>query len=134
MARTKARDGSARPTDLELEFLKVLWDRGPSTVREVLDAMMEDREIGYTTVLKMLQVMRDKGLVTCGKDQRPQVYGAVKGREVMLGHLAKDLTDRAFGGSKALLMMHALGGESCSAEELAAIRDLLDDLERRNES
>src|SRR5438034_5441804 len=98
-----ARSATGRPTDLELEILKVLWQRGPSTVREVLGAMAEKREIGYTTVLKIMQIMRDKALIQCDTRQRPQVYRPRQSQRTVLKQLAGDLLDRAFGGSTRML-------------------------------
>jgi BlaI family transcriptional regulator, penicillinase repressor len=128
---TMARSTTGRPTDLELELLKVLWQRGPSTVREVLAAMSDLREIGYTTVLKMLQIMRDKGLVQCDTRRRPQVYRPRQSRQVVLKQLAGDLLQRAFGGSTRQLLLHALETKrKCPPEELAELRGLLDEIER----
>jgi predicted transcriptional regulator len=102
-----------RPTDSELAILRVLWERGPSTVREVTEALPGS---GYTTALKMLQIMTDKGLAR-HSEQRTQ------------RQLLADLMDRAFGGSPAKLVMQALSGRKASSEDLNAIRELLDQLE-----
>jgi predicted transcriptional regulator len=126
-----ARSSTGRPTDLELEFLKILWERGPSTVRQVLAAMSQEREVGYTTVLKMLQIMRDKGLVHCDSRKRPQVYRTRQTRQAVLKQMVGDLLQRAFGGSTRQLMLHALETkEKCPPEELAELRELLDEIER----
>jgi BlaI family transcriptional regulator, penicillinase repressor len=124
-----ARRPTGRPTDFELEVLKVLWERGPSTVREVLHAMLRERPLGYTTVLKMMQVMREKGLVECDKRVRPQRYKPTQSRTSVLRRLAGDLLERAFNGSTQLFLLHALDKKRCSAQELAAIRELLDERE-----
>ena len=118
-----------RPTDAELEILQTLWRLGPSTVREVHDAMGESRSVGYTTVLKMLQIMTEKGLVERDASNRSHVYQAANSEEQTQGQLIGHLAHRAFGGSSARLVMHALSNERASADELALIRALLDDLE-----
>jgi predicted transcriptional regulator len=118
-----------RPTDAELAILSVLWDRGPSTVREVHDALSGTHDTGYTTVLKLLQIMTDKGLVVRDESQRAHVYASRLGEQKTQRQLLGDLVDRAFGGSPAKLVMQALSGTKASAEELAAIRHLLEKLE-----
>ena len=115
-----------RPTDAELAILNVLWERGPSTVREVNEALSGS---GYTTVLKMLQIMTDKGLVVRDESERAHVYTARHSEQRTQRQLLADLMDRAFGGSSAKLVMQALSGRKASSEELNAIRDLLDQLE-----
>jgi BlaI family transcriptional regulator, penicillinase repressor len=124
-----ARPTSGRPTDQELEILKVLWEQGPSSVRAVWKAISASREIGYTSVLKIMQIMRDKGLVICDTRQRPQVYRTKQTQQTTLKHLARDLLDRAFGGSAKMLLLHALGNKRCAPGELAEIRDLLKQIE-----
>lgn len=121
-----ARPASKGPTEFELELLKVLWDIGPATVRNIHSAIEKQREAGLTTVLKILQVMRDKGLVASDSDQRPQLYQAVAQREDVLGQFANDMLQRVFDGSARLLLQHALSGRKCSPEELAEIRKLID--------
>ena len=115
-----------RPTDSELAILRVLWQRGPSTVREVNEALSDS---GYTTVLKMLQIMTDKGLVVRDESERAHVYTARHSEQRTQRQLLADLMDRAFGGSPAKLVMQALSGRKASSEELNAIRDLLDQME-----
>ena len=124
------RPATGRPTDQELQILKVLWDRGPSSVRDVWKTLTQSRNIGYTSVLKIMQIMRDKGLVLCDSRQRPQLYRAKQPQQATLRHLAKDLLHRAFGGSAKSLMLHALDNKRCTPEELAEIRNLLDEIER----
>jgi predicted transcriptional regulator len=116
-----------KPTDGELAILRVLWDKGPSTVREVLDVMTEARDLGYTTVLKMLQIMTDKGLVAREEQGRSHVYSAVASKEQTQGHLVSDLLDKAFGGSALQLVMRALQDRRTSEEERIAIRRMLED-------
>ena len=121
---------SARlPTDAELEILRVLWARGPSTVREVQEALSERREVGYTTALKLLQIMHEKGLVRRDESARTHVYEAAVAQESTQNALVGDLMDRAFGGSSSALVLGALSSKPASREELAEIRRLLDELE-----
>ena len=113
-----------KPTDAELAILRVLWSRGPSTVRDVAAAM--DREGAYTTVLKLLQIMMDKQLVRRDESTRTHVYEAAHSEAQMQQHLVADLLDRAFDGSAATLVMRALSAKKTSAKELAEIRKLLE--------
>lgn len=117
-----------RPTDAELRILAVLWARGPSTVREVHQAIGEN-EVGSTTVLKLMQIMTDKGLVARDRRQRPQVYTAKRSEEDTQQQMVGGLRDRAFGGSTAKLIQRALSNEAVSPEELSEIRALLDEIE-----
>lgn len=118
-----------RPTDAELAILAVLWERGPSTVRDVHDALSSSQATGYTTVLKMLQIMIDKGLVVRDESQRAHVYEAKLSEQRTQRQLLTDLVDRAFGGSQTKLVMQALTGRKASADEISEIRALLDELE-----
>lgn len=122
-------DKIPRPTDAELAILSVLWERGPSTVREVHDALSATHDTGYTTVLKLLQIMTDKGLVVRDESQRAHVYTSRYGEQRTQRQLLGDLADRAFGGSPAKLVMQALSASRASAEELTAIRQLIDRME-----
>jgi len=124
-----ARRTGVRPTGAELEILGVLWERGPSTVREVHDRLARGRELGYTTVLKLLQIMAGKGLVRRDESQRAHVYAARTPAEQTQRQLLGDLLERAFGGSAALLVQQALSSQKTSAEEIARIRAYLDALE-----
>lgn len=117
------------PTDAELPILRVLWDAGPSTVRAVMDRLPGDS--GYTTVLKHLQIMHDKGLVDRDESSRAHVYRAAVDRSTTEAALVRDLQDRAFGGSARRLVMHALSNESVSPDELDEIRSLLDQMDDR---
>lgn len=115
-----------RPTDAELAVLRVLWARGPSTVREVHDEMAGARAVAYTTTLKTLQVMTEKGL-TLREDVRGQhVYRPRQAEQDTLHHLVTDLLDRAFGGSTSRLVVQALASRRASPQELKEIRRLLD--------
>lgn len=125
----RARNSS--PTNAELEILSVLWERGPSTVREVHDALNQTKAAGYTTVSKFLQIMAEKGLVQRNEVHRVHVYEAARPQETTQNQLVRDLAARAFGGSPLQLAMRALATDRASAEELAQIRQLLDDCERR---
>ncbi len=118
-----------RPTDAELAILSVLWERGPSTVREVHDALSQTHDSGYTTVLKLMQIMTDKGLVDRDESQRAHVYTSRYGEQRTQRQLLGDLIERAFGGSPAKLVMQALSSSKASAEDLSAIRNLLDRME-----
>jgi predicted transcriptional regulator len=118
-----------RPTDAELAILRVLWQRGPSTVRDVHEELNRDGATGYTTILKLLQIMTEKGLVVRDETQRAHVYQARHSEQKTQRQLLSDLADRAFGGSAAKLVMQALSGRKTSAEELGAIRELLETLE-----
>ena len=118
----------ARPTEAELEILGVLWNRGPSTVREVHEELRE-RRVGYTTVLKLLQIMAEKGLVNRDESERAHVYRARLARDQAERQLVGDLVERAFGGSASRLVLRALSSRSASPEEIERIRELLDELE-----
>jgi BlaI family penicillinase repressor len=126
-----ARRGTGRPTDLELEILKVLWEQGPSTVRAVQEQLAEERRVGYTTVLKMLQIMTEKGLVVRDERQRAHVYRPRESKRVVGRRIAGDLLNRVFDGSAAQLVVHALSKKKATPEELAEIRRLLEEIERR---
>ena len=118
-----------KPTDAELGILRVLWSRGPSTVRQVHDALNEVRPIGYTTALKLLQIMADKGLVARDETDRTHVYNATVGESETQRQLLDDLMTRAFRGSAMTLVMQALSGAKATPDELARIRKLLDEHE-----
>jgi BlaI family transcriptional regulator, penicillinase repressor len=116
-----------RPTDAELSILRVLWERGPSTVRQVHEALSDTRDTGYTTTLKLMQIMADKGLVKRNETERTHVYTAIAGREQTQSQLVKDLVDRAFGGSAAALVLRALSADDSTDAELKEIRKMIDD-------
>src|SRR5581483_7786791 len=118
-----------RPTDAELAILRVLWERGASTVRDVHDELNRHTPTGYTTVLKLLQIMTDKGLVVRDQSQRAHIYEARYSEQKTQRQLLTDLADRAFGGSSDKLVMQALSGRKATPEELDEIRDLLKRLE-----
>jgi len=118
-----------RPTDAELAILRVLWRRGASTVKDVHEELARRFPAAYTTTLKQLQIMTDKGLVTRDESQRAHLYTARLPEEQTQSQLVGDLLDRAFEGSASRLVMRALASRPASAEELTAIRRLLDQLE-----
>jgi BlaI family penicillinase repressor len=119
-----------KPTASELEILQILWTRGPSTVREVHDSLHEKKDLGYTTVLKLLQIMTTKGTVRRNEDQRAHVYEACQPAEKTKRQLAGDVLERVFEGSASQLMLHALEGHRTSKRELDELRRLLDEHER----
>ena len=121
-----------KPTASELEILRVLWARGPSTVREVHEALSEKKSLGYTTVLKLLQIMTAKGTVRRDEDQRAHVYQACQPATETKRQLVGDVLQRVFEGSASELMIHALDGRRTSKKELEELRRLLDEYERRN--
>jgi BlaI family transcriptional regulator, penicillinase repressor len=118
-----------RPTDAELAILTVLWDRGPSTVRDVHEELSKAQATGYTTVLKLLQIMTEKGLVVRDESQRAHIYEARLSETRTQRQLLSDLAERAFGGSATKLVMQALAGKRASPHDLEQIRRLLDELE-----
>lgn len=122
---------SQLPTDSELEILNALWASGPATVREVHDAL-SSRGTGYTTVLKQMQMMVEKGLLTRSERFRSHVYQVSVPREETQQRLAGSLLERAFGGSAKNLVLGALSAQPVSPEELAEIRKVLDEVEGRS--
>ena len=118
-----------KPTAAELEILRVLWDSGPSSVREIQRTLNQIKPTGYTTVLKLVQIMTDKGLVQRDEGQRPQIYHARYRREQTQRQLLLDLVERAFGGSVKALVLQALATKRSSREELEQIEKLLDRME-----
>jgi len=119
------------PTSSELAILQVIWQRGPSTVREVYRTLAADREIGYSTVLKFMQIMTDKGTLVRDGTVRPQVYRAARPQRDTQRGIIRDLVSRAFGGSSASLVMQALSDRKASADERRQIRALLDALDEK---
>jgi predicted transcriptional regulator len=120
-----------RPTDAELAILRVLWRRGPSTVRQVHDVLSADKPTGYTTVLKFMQIMTEKGLLLRDESQRSHVYRPQVPAEKTQQQLVGDLLERAFEGSAQRLVMQALSTKKVTPAELAQIRELIDKIERR---
>lgn len=120
------------PTDAELEILAILWERGPSSVRSVFQEMQAIKEIGYTTVLKLMQIMTDKGLIVRDQSVRPQIFQAARTQKAVQKNLVGKLLDGAFKGSTGNLILHALSTRASTAEERNLIRDLLDRLEEES--
>ena len=121
-----------KPTASELEILRVLWARGPSTVREVHQELRERKSLGYTTVLKLLQIMTAKGTVRRNEEQRAHVYQACQPATETKRQLVGDVLQRVFEGSASELMIHALEGRRTSQKELDELRRLLDQYEGRS--
>jgi BlaI family transcriptional regulator, penicillinase repressor len=134
MARpvTRSKSRCPHPTDAELEILNALWRQGPSTVRQVHDVIGKRNRIGYTTALKLLQIMHGKGLVTRDDSNRAHIYRPALSQEQTQRQLLGKLKQHAFGGSTLQLVVQALGsGEPATAEELSRIREIIADLEQR---
>jgi BlaI family transcriptional regulator, penicillinase repressor len=126
-----ARSELPRPTDAELAILRVLWHQGPSTVRQVRDVLERSQPTGYTTALKLLQIMTEKGLVVRDIAQRTHVYRASRSESHTQRQIVGDLLQRAFGGSALKLVMQALTAKKASPADLAEIRSLIENLERQ---
>ena len=126
------REPLQKPTVSELEILRVLWARGPSTVREVHEQLSEKKALGYTTVLKLLQIMTAKGTVRRNEEQRAHVYEACQPATETKRQLVGDVLQRVFEGSASELMIHALEGRRTSKKELDELRRLLDEYEGRS--
>jgi BlaI family penicillinase repressor len=118
-----------KPTKLELSILRVLWDKGTATVREVHNTLNETKETGYTTVLKMMQLMTDKGMLDRDESVRPQVYRAKHSAEKTQRQILSDLIQRAFGGSMKALVMQAVATRKSTPEDMEAISKILDKFE-----
>ena len=121
------------PTEAELKILRVLWEHGTLTVREVYDHLREQEGIGHTTVLKLMQIMTDKGLVERDASVRPQLFRAARPQKQTQKMLVRQLLDRAFSGSPGSLVLQALSMRKSSPEELDEIRRLLDKLEEKEQ-
>lgn len=121
---------TAKPTEAELEILAVIWDKGDATVRQVHDELSKRRDVGYTTVLKLMQIMADKGLVVRDTSQRSHVYRPADSAGRTRRKLVRDLIERAFDGSASKLVMEVLTSKRSSPKELAELRAMLDDIER----
>lgn len=120
------------PSNAELEILRILWRTGPQTVREVHDALSAERDVGYTTVLKTMQVMAEKKLVTRDESQRSHVYAPAVEEKSIKRKLVSDLLDKAFDGSMTQLVMQALSDKRASQDDIKQIRKLLDENSRKS--
>ena len=124
-----ARRKTMGPTDRELAILGVLWEKGPSTVREIHEGLHQDVETGYTTTLKLMQIMVEKGLLMREEDGRRHIYRPALSEEKTQKQLVQGLLDRVFAGSAEKLVMRALSAKKVSAKELKRIREMLDEME-----
>jgi predicted transcriptional regulator len=118
-----------KPTDAELAILRVLWQRGPSTVRDVWEQLSPKQQTGYTTVLKIMQIMFEKGLLSRDESDRSHVYRAARSEEQTQRQVVGHLLERLFSGSAPKLVMQALASKKATPDELAEIRKLLDEIE-----
>jgi predicted transcriptional regulator len=134
LSRNQRQTDVPRPTEAELEILQILWARGGCTVREVHEALSRDSGTGYTTALKLLQIMHGKGLVVRDDSQRAHVFRAAISKEKTQKRFLSDLVQRVFEGSPSQLVLHALGSQRASREELREIRALLNRLDKEERS
>ena len=125
------QESKTNPTPSELEILHILWTRGPSTVREIHAVLSKEKDVGYTSALKLLQIMTTKGIVQRTEDQRAHVYTSTLPAEKTKQQFAADVLQRVFRGSTSKLMQHALSGRRSSKKELDEIRRMLDEYERK---
>ena len=125
------QESKTNPTPSELEILHILWSRGPSTVREIHEVLSKEKDVGYTSALKLLQIMTGKGLVTRTEDQRAHVYTSTQPAETTKQQFAADVLQRVFRGSASQLMQHVLSGRRGSKKEIEEIRRMLDEYERK---
>ena len=123
------RNNGRKPTDSEMKILSVIWEHGPKTVREVYDLISQKETIGYTTVLKFMQIMTEKGLLERDASIRPQIFSAAQPQQQTQRMMLRDLVDRAFAGSPGNLALQALSTRKSTPKELREIRTLLDKLE-----
>lgn len=129
-----SKEKPVRPTESELEILQILWQRGPSSVREVNDQLNEIREVGYTTTLKIMQIMADKGIVERNTSSRTHIYSAAISEEETRGKLLDQFVDKTFRGSAMQLVMQALGKHKASSEDLDELKALIRKMEEDKES
>lgn len=120
-----------KPTESELEILQVLWAKGTASVREVHEELLKNKEAGYTTTLKLMQIMHEKGLVKRDDSIKTHIYQAVLSRERTQKHLLGKMIDTLFGGSPTQLVMQALGNHKASPDELEAIQRMIDNLKKQ---
>jgi BlaI family penicillinase repressor len=129
--RTMSEMKNIKPTESELEILRVLWDKREATVREVHEVLSEFKDSGYTTTLKLLQIMHEKGLVNRNDSGKTHIYQAAVSREQTQKQMLGKMMDSLFGGSTTQLVMHALGNKAPSADELKEIQQMLDHLKKQ---
>ena len=121
-----------KPTDSELEILNILWEKGPSTVRQVHEVLEQNKEAGYTTTLKLMQIMHEKQLLTRNETAKSHIYTPNVSQEKTQGQFLKKVIDNVFNGSASQLVMQALGNYKTNSEELEEIKKYLDEIEKRN--
>ena len=126
-----ASDIIAKPTESELEILQILWEKGACTVRYVHEIITLNKEAGYTTTLKLMQIMHEKGLVKRDTSAKTHIYSALASQQKTQQHLVNKLIDNAFNGSAARLVMQALGNHQSSRDEIEAIKKYLDELDQK---
>jgi BlaI family transcriptional regulator, penicillinase repressor len=119
-----------KPTESELEILQIIWEKGLATVREVHEELAKSKDVGYTTTLKLMQIMHDKGLVKRDESMRTHVYQAAVNKEKTQKHLLTKMIDTLFGGSSTQLVLQALGEQKATPEELEQIQNLLNNLKK----
>jgi predicted transcriptional regulator len=124
-------DARFQPTPSELAILQILWSRGPSTVREIHEILSKEKDVGYTSALKLLQIMTTKGIVKRTEEARAHVYSASHAAEKTKQQFATDMLQRVFRGSASQLMQHALAGRRASKQEIEEMRRLIDEHERK---
>lgn len=121
-----------KPTDSELEILNILWEKGDSTVRDVHEVLEQTKEVGYTTTLKLMQIMHDKKLLTRDTSSKTHIYKAAISKESTQGQIVQRLVDNVFNGSTMQMVMQALGNHKASSKELDQIRAYLNQIEKEN--
>ena len=124
-----ARKASTQPTEVELQILRILWDDGPSIARHIHDSLQSSKQTTYSTTVKMLAVMLEKGLLLRNDDVRPQIYQAAAPQQRTQKKMLGELIDKVYDGSAAALMVHAISSKKATAEELAEIRRMLQEME-----
>ncbi|WP_442590401.1 BlaI/MecI/CopY family transcriptional regulator [Pedobacter sp. AW31-3R] len=127
-----ATEITSKPTESELEILQILWQKGNCTVRDVHEILTKNKEAGYTTTLKLMQIMHEKGLVDRDTSSKTHIYSALASQQKTQQHLLNKLIDNAFNGSAARLVMQALGNHKSSKDEIDAIKKYLDELENKS--
>jgi BlaI family penicillinase repressor len=124
----------SKPTDSELEILNILWQRGTATVREVHEELAKTKDAGYTTSLKLMQIMFEKGLLTRDASSKTHIYQAAVSKEQTQGQIVKRMIDTVFSGSAMQMVMQALGNHNTNSDELAKIREYLEEMEAKEKS